>query len=230
MQRAGGASPTCLSQPKYLEPTNSMSNETPRLFTPRLLVMCGFYFMMCLLYFQLLSTVPFRIRDLGGTTFAAGLFLGFLTYASASSAPITGAIADRIGRRRTLSLPAASSVSALPATACSPTTASCSWSSSFTGSSGRRCSRRRPRMSRTWCRRVAAPRVSHIGVFRPFPPWRSVRRLPFGSMSAAGYGFACRAVRSTWRWQSPRGRCRIFLRGSAMSTPRPGSPAGGCSC
>ena len=79
-----------------------MSNETPRLFTPRLLVMCGFYFMMCLSHFQLLSTVPFRIRDLGGTTFAAGLFLGFLTYASASSAPITGAIADRIGRRRTL--------------------------------------------------------------------------------------------------------------------------------
>jgi MFS family permease len=79
-----------------------MSNETLRLFTPRLLVMCGFYFMMCLSYFQLLSTVPFRIRDLGGTTFAAGLFLGFLTYASASSAPITGAIADRIGRRRML--------------------------------------------------------------------------------------------------------------------------------
>lgn len=79
-----------------------MSNETPGLFTPRLLVMCGFYFMMYLSHFQLLSTVPFRIRDLGGTTFAAGLFLGFLTYASASSAPITGAIADRIGRRRTL--------------------------------------------------------------------------------------------------------------------------------
>jgi MFS family permease len=88
-----------------------MSNETPRLFTARLLVMCGFYFMMCLSYFQLLSTVPFRIRDLGGTTFAAGLFLGFLTYAAACSAPITGAIADRIGRRRTLLV--ASSVNGL---------------------------------------------------------------------------------------------------------------------
>src|SRR5439155_6225033 len=33
---------------------------------------------------------------------ASGLFLGFLTYASAASAPLTGAIADRIGRRRTL--------------------------------------------------------------------------------------------------------------------------------
>jgi len=40
--------------------------------------------------------------ELGGTTFASGLFLGFLTYASALSAPLTGAIADRIGRRRTL--------------------------------------------------------------------------------------------------------------------------------
>src|SRR4029077_9342832 len=30
------------------------------------------------------------------------LFLGFLTYASAASAPLTGAIADRIGRRRAL--------------------------------------------------------------------------------------------------------------------------------
>ena len=64
--------------------------------------MCGFTFMMFLSEFQLLPTVPFRIRDLGGTTFASGLFLGFLTYASAWSAPITGAIADRIGRRRAL--------------------------------------------------------------------------------------------------------------------------------
>ena len=34
--------------------------------------------------------------------FAAGLVLGFLTYASAFSAPFTGAVADRVGRRRTL--------------------------------------------------------------------------------------------------------------------------------
>jgi len=52
--------------------------------------------------FQLLPTAPFRIQELGGSTFASGLFLGFLTYASALSAPLTGAIADRIGRRRTL--------------------------------------------------------------------------------------------------------------------------------
>lgn len=64
--------------------------------------MCGFTFTVFLSAFQLLPTAPFRIRELGGSTFASGLFLGFLTYASAWSAPITGSIADRIGRRRTL--------------------------------------------------------------------------------------------------------------------------------
>jgi MFS family permease len=64
--------------------------------------MCGFTFIVFFSAFQLLPTAPFRIRDLGGTTFASGLFLGLLTYASAFSAPFTGAVADRIGRRRTL--------------------------------------------------------------------------------------------------------------------------------
>jgi MFS family permease len=73
-----------------------------RLFTPRFFVMCGFTFTVFLSAFQLLPTAPFRIQELGGGTFAAGLFLGLLTYASALSAPLTGAIADRIGRRRTL--------------------------------------------------------------------------------------------------------------------------------
>ena len=73
-----------------------------RLFTPRFFVMCGFTFTVFLSAFQLLPTAPFRIQELGGSTFASGLFLGFLTYASAASAPLTGAIADRIGRRRTL--------------------------------------------------------------------------------------------------------------------------------
>jgi MFS family permease len=64
--------------------------------------MCGFTFTVFLSAFQLLPTAPFRIRNLGGTTFASGLFLGFLTYASALSAPLTGALADRIGRRRAM--------------------------------------------------------------------------------------------------------------------------------
>jgi MFS family permease len=79
-----------------------LTSAPDRLFTARFFVMCGFSFTVFLSAFQLLPTAPFRIRDLGGTTFASGLFLGFLTYASALSAPFTGAIADRIGRRRTL--------------------------------------------------------------------------------------------------------------------------------
>ncbi len=73
-----------------------------RLFTPRFFVMCGFTFTVFLSAFQLLPTAPFRIRELGGSTFGSGLFLGLLTYASAASAPLTGAFADRVGRRRTL--------------------------------------------------------------------------------------------------------------------------------
>ena len=64
--------------------------------------MCGFTFTVFLSAFQLLPTAPFHILDLGGSTFASGLFLGFLTYSSAVSAPITGALADRLGQRRVL--------------------------------------------------------------------------------------------------------------------------------
>ena len=73
-----------------------------RLFTPRFFMMCGFTFTVFVSAFQLLPTAPFHILDLGGTTFASGLFLGFLTYSSALSAPLTGAYADRIGQRRVL--------------------------------------------------------------------------------------------------------------------------------
>jgi MFS family permease len=49
------------------------------------------------------ATAPFHIVDLGGSTFASGLFLGFLTYLlGVFSAPFTGAYADRIGHRRML--------------------------------------------------------------------------------------------------------------------------------
>ena len=64
--------------------------------------MCGFTFTVFLSAFQLLPTAPYRIQELGGSTFAAGLFLGFLTYASAFSAPLSGNLADRIGHRLTL--------------------------------------------------------------------------------------------------------------------------------
>src|SRR5687767_678219 len=73
-----------------------------RLFTPHFFVMCGFSFTVFLSAFQLLPTAPFHILDLGGSTFASGLFLGFLTYSSAISAPLTGALADRFGQRRIL--------------------------------------------------------------------------------------------------------------------------------
>jgi MFS family permease len=75
---------------------------TQPLFTPRFFTMCAFTFTVFLSAFQLLPTAPFRILDLGGTKADAGLFLGFLTYASALSAPFTGALADQIGKRRML--------------------------------------------------------------------------------------------------------------------------------
>ena len=64
-----------------------MAAPDDRLFTVRFFTMCGFTFTVFLSAFQLLPTAPVRILQLGGTTFAAGLFLGFLTYASALSAP-----------------------------------------------------------------------------------------------------------------------------------------------
>jgi MFS family permease len=64
--------------------------------------MCAYSFTVFVSVFQLLPTAPYHVIELGGSTFAAGLFLGFLTFASAASAPFTGAIGDRIGQRRVL--------------------------------------------------------------------------------------------------------------------------------
>ena len=72
------------------------------LFTGRFFLMCGFTFTVFLSAFQLLPTAPFHILELGGSKFAAGLFLGLLTYSSAFSAPLTGGLADRVGKRRML--------------------------------------------------------------------------------------------------------------------------------
>ena len=78
-----------------------LSSREP-LFTPRFFLMCGFSYTVFLSAFQLLPTAPYRILELGGSKAAAGLFLGFLTYASALTAPITGSLADRFGKRRML--------------------------------------------------------------------------------------------------------------------------------
>ncbi|MEY4634878.1 MAG: hypothetical protein RJA55_676 [Acidobacteriota bacterium] len=64
--------------------------------------MCSYSFTVFMSAFQLLPTAPFHILSLGGTGSEAGLFLGLLTYASAASAPITGAIGDRLGKRKVL--------------------------------------------------------------------------------------------------------------------------------
>ncbi len=64
--------------------------------------MWSYSFTVFLSAFQLLPTAPFHILALGGSHLEAGLFLGFLTYASAISAPITGAMGDRYGKRRVL--------------------------------------------------------------------------------------------------------------------------------
>jgi MFS family permease len=73
-----------------------------RLFTPRFFLMCGFSFTVFLAAFQLFPTAPFRILALGGSETVAGLFLGLMTYASAVTAPFTGALADRVGKPRVL--------------------------------------------------------------------------------------------------------------------------------
>ncbi len=72
------------------------------LFTPRFFALFSFTFVVFISLFQMLPTAPYRILALGGSTSAAGLFLGGLTYASALSAPFTGSLVDRLGQRRVL--------------------------------------------------------------------------------------------------------------------------------
>ena len=72
------------------------------LFTPRFFIMCAYSFTVFVSVFQLLPTAPYHVIELGGSTAAAGLFLGLLTYSSAVSAPFTGFIGDRIGQRHVL--------------------------------------------------------------------------------------------------------------------------------
>jgi MFS family permease len=81
---------------------SSSTSPAEKLFTPRFLVLWSYNFVVFLSAFQLLPTAPFHILSLGGSSTEAGLFLGFLTYSSAISAPITGALGDRWGKRNML--------------------------------------------------------------------------------------------------------------------------------
>jgi MFS family permease len=84
-------------------PRAAEGTESPEpLFTPRFFLLWSYNFTVFLSAFQLLPTAPFYILSLGGSQTAAGLFLGFLTYASAISAPLTGALGDRFGKRNVL--------------------------------------------------------------------------------------------------------------------------------
>jgi MFS family permease len=69
------------------------------LFTRHFFLLCSFTFVTFLSAFLLFPTMPLRILALGGTKAQAGLFLGFLTFSSAFSAPFCGTLGDRLGRR-----------------------------------------------------------------------------------------------------------------------------------
>jgi MFS family permease len=78
------------------------------LFTWPFLRLCLFAFLAFLAAFQLFPTIPFHLIELGSPRAEAGLFLTVYTWASALSAPFTGVVADRFGRRRMLIVSAAS--------------------------------------------------------------------------------------------------------------------------
>jgi MFS family permease len=73
---------------------------TEPLFTRRFLGLWIFGFVTFFSAFQLLPVIPLRIVELGGSKAVAGWFLSAYTFASAFSAPVMGAIADHVGRKR----------------------------------------------------------------------------------------------------------------------------------
>lgn len=73
-----------------------------RLLTGPFLLLWSFSFLTFFAAFQLFPTLPLRILDLGGSQAQSGLFLTMYTWASALSAPLTGALADRVGPRKLL--------------------------------------------------------------------------------------------------------------------------------
>ncbi len=72
------------------------------LFTFRFIRLWSFTFITFVTAFQIFPTMPFRILELGGSESEAGLFLAIYTWASAIAAPLTGTIADHVGRKRLL--------------------------------------------------------------------------------------------------------------------------------
>ena len=74
----------------------------PPLLTAEFVRLITLNFAVFLAAFQLFPTIPFHLLSLGAGRAGAGLFLTVYTWASALSAPFTGAIADRLGKRRVL--------------------------------------------------------------------------------------------------------------------------------
>jgi MFS family permease len=81
---------------------NEPTTAREPLVTWPFLRLCLCTFIAFIAAFQLFPTIPFRLIDLGVSRAGAGGFLTVYTWASALSAPFTGAIADRFGRRRML--------------------------------------------------------------------------------------------------------------------------------
>lgn len=85
-----------------LRESNGTSAARAPLLTPEFVRLLVMNFAVFLAAFQLFPTIPFRLISLGTGPAGAGLFLTVYTWASALSAPFTGAIADRFGKRRVL--------------------------------------------------------------------------------------------------------------------------------
>jgi MFS family permease len=78
------------------------SSAREPLFTPRFISLWLFQFGTFFSAFQLFPVIPMRIMSLGATKATAGLFLFVYTLSSAFAAPVTGTLADSLGRKRML--------------------------------------------------------------------------------------------------------------------------------
>lgn len=74
----------------------------PRLFTPPFLLLCGFYFLVFAVGYQLFPVVPLHLRRLGADLAESGRFMAAFTLGSAFGSLFTGPLGDRLGQRRVL--------------------------------------------------------------------------------------------------------------------------------